>query len=134
VEEKARNQLLQSQLEDSCPYEVQVTTSDIKGAGTDARVYLEVYGMDESMGGSGEARLLDLDSDVAPFQRNGADGFTVSADLVKRMLPRHCSAQKDGAKSPRLQLGCTFCEALRSIPHMLYPAYAHSIQGAQDMH
>ena len=78
MEEKARNQVLQSQLEDSCPYEVLVTTSDVKGAGTDARVYLEVYGPDETMGGAGEVRLLDLDSAVAPFQRNGADSFTVS--------------------------------------------------------
>lgn len=47
VEEKARNEALQAKLESTAAYEVVVATSAAKGAGTDARVYLEIYGPDE---------------------------------------------------------------------------------------
>lgn len=44
VTEKAKNEELQYKLMHTAPYEVVVKTGTIKGAGTDARVYLELFG------------------------------------------------------------------------------------------
>lgn len=44
VEEKARNSVLESKLTNSATYELVVRTGNIKGAATDARVYVELYG------------------------------------------------------------------------------------------
>jgi hypothetical protein len=46
VEEKAKNQVLESKLVNAATYEVLVKTGSIKGAATDARVYIELYGPD----------------------------------------------------------------------------------------
>jgi hypothetical protein len=78
VEERARNQALQAQLEDNAPYEVTVVTSDIKGAGTDARVYIEIYGSDPDAEGGQAIRLWDMDSEVPAFKRGATDVFMVS--------------------------------------------------------
>ncbi len=77
IEEKAKNQLLTSKLVDSALYEVQVVTGAAKGAGTDARVYMEMFGVEEGTS-SGEVRLLDVDSRQAPFKRGATDCFAVS--------------------------------------------------------
>jgi hypothetical protein len=44
VEEKAKNQVLESKLVNAATYEVLVKTGSVKGAATDARVYIELYG------------------------------------------------------------------------------------------
>lgn len=94
VEEKAKNQVLESKLVNAATYEVQVTTGSVKGAATDARVYLELYGPDfcpatsptatvgtlagiDGCGSGGEVRLFDIDSHEKPFQRGALDSFTV---------------------------------------------------------
>ncbi|KAI8463909.1 MAG: Lipase/lipooxygenase [Monoraphidium minutum] len=78
VEERARNELLASQLESLVGYEVAVVTGGAKGAGTSARVYIEAWGRGGREGrGSGEARLLDADSPAAPFERGATDEFEV---------------------------------------------------------
>jgi hypothetical protein len=46
VEEKAKNQVLESKLVNAATYEVVVKTGSTKGAATDARVYIELYGPD----------------------------------------------------------------------------------------
>lgn len=46
VEQKARNSVLESKLTNSATYELVVRTGNIKGAATDARVYIELYGPD----------------------------------------------------------------------------------------
>lgn len=46
VEEKARNSVLESKLVNSATYKLVVRTGNIKGAATDARVYVELYGPD----------------------------------------------------------------------------------------
>lgn len=46
VEEKAKNQVLESKLVNAATYEVLVKTGSMKGAATDARVYIELYGPD----------------------------------------------------------------------------------------
>lgn len=94
MEEKARNQVLASKLVDTAHYEILVKTGSMKGAGTDARVYLELFGPDyagaaaasaavssnmfgATSAGGGEVRLFNADSKVKPFQRGGLDNFTV---------------------------------------------------------
>ncbi|MFI1162462.1 PLAT/LH2 domain-containing protein [Streptomyces sp. NPDC020801] len=51
-------------------YRITVHTGDVDGAGTDANVYITIYG---SNGSSDE---LQLDSGRDDFERNGADMFT----------------------------------------------------------
>jgi hypothetical protein len=46
VEEKARNSVLESKLVNTATYELVVRTGIVKGAATDARVYIELYGPD----------------------------------------------------------------------------------------
>lgn len=46
VEEKARNSVLESKLVNTATYELIVRTGNVKGAATDARVYIELYGPD----------------------------------------------------------------------------------------
>lgn len=46
VEEKAKNSVLESKLVNTATYELVVKTGTAKGAGTDARVYVELYGPD----------------------------------------------------------------------------------------
>jgi hypothetical protein len=46
VEEKAKNSVLESKLVNTATYEVVVRTGNIKGAATDARVYIELLGPD----------------------------------------------------------------------------------------
>eukprot|EP00775_Hariotina_reticulata_P013433 gene13433-13561_t len=104
VEEKAKNSVLESQLVNVCAYEISVKTGNLKGAGTDARCYLELFGSDYAATGApsspaakppetstdvatnvastftvggGEIRLLDLDSAATPFKRGATDLFTV---------------------------------------------------------
>jgi hypothetical protein len=62
-------------------YEVEAVTGDDKGAGTTARVYLELWGAVAGLEGEGggEVRLVDLDSAVAPFQQGATDRFEVCA-------------------------------------------------------
>lgn len=63
-------------LQYACRYQVTVNTSDIRGAGTDANVYVTIYG---SKGDSGELRL---ESSWNDFERGRSDKFVVeSADV-----------------------------------------------------
>lgn len=47
LEERQRNQQLQAEAEARAQYEVVVATSSVKGAGSDARVYINITGYDE---------------------------------------------------------------------------------------
>lgn len=47
LEERLRNQQLQAEAAARAQYEVVVATSSVKGAGTDARVYINITGCDE---------------------------------------------------------------------------------------
>ena len=53
-------------------------TSDVSGAGTDARVYVVLFG---EYGDSGELRLKDSETNKSPFQTNQTDVFTISNAL-----------------------------------------------------
>ncbi len=57
----------------ACPVQVVVHTSDVRGAGTDAEVLLELHG---SKGNSG---ALGLPFDRSSFKRGAADTFHVLA-------------------------------------------------------
>jgi hypothetical protein len=78
VEERARAELLASQLESRAVYEVDVATGDAKGGATSARVYLEAWGRDGRAGASSGEVRLDLDAPEAPFQRGATDRFEVA--------------------------------------------------------
>lgn len=49
VEEKAKNTVLESKLVNIAVYEVVVRTANVKGAASDARVYIELYGPSSAM-------------------------------------------------------------------------------------
>ena len=57
------------------PYEVKVFTGDKTGAGTDANVFLTIFGIN---GDSGERELRKSDN-ANKFERNQVDTFKVSA-------------------------------------------------------
>ncbi|XP_050409617.1 lipoxygenase homology domain-containing protein 1 [Patella vulgata] len=59
-------------------YKVKVKTSDIRGAGTDANVYIVMFG---SNGDSGEIHLKKPDNNKSPFGNNATDEFTLN-DLL----------------------------------------------------
>lgn len=56
-------------------YKIKVKTSDIRGAGTNAGVFLLLFGMD---GDSGEISLTKPINNNSPFQRGQLDVFEVN--------------------------------------------------------
>lgn len=59
-------------------YKISVKTSDIRGAGTDANVYIILFGVN---GDSDEIHLKNSDSNKSPFSTNQLDVFTVTGIL-----------------------------------------------------
>ena len=61
-----------------CPldveYTVTVRTSDVLGSGTDANVYIKLYG---DLGDSGDVHLRQSVTNKSPFQNNQTDVFNV---------------------------------------------------------
>ena len=55
-----------------------VKTSDVSGAGTDANVFVLIFG---AMGDSGEIQLKDSETNKSPFERNQVDVFTLKNTL-----------------------------------------------------
>lgn len=90
-------------------YEVTVRTGDRVKSGSDAEIFLALYGPADEDGtptGSGEIHLLPSSSlqctSTDPFERGGTDVFTIpesygldSVDEVERMTLRHDSGGKD---------------------------------------
>jgi len=56
-------------------YKVSVQTSNVNGAGTDAGVYITLFGEN---GDSGEIRLKSSETNKKPFENNQLDVFTLS--------------------------------------------------------
>ena len=66
-------------------YKVHVKTSDVRGAGTDANVFVMLFGAN---GDSGELHLKESETNKDPFENNNVDTFTFNnmlslGDLVK---------------------------------------------------
>lgn len=66
-------------------YKIHVKTSDEKGAGTDANVYIRLFGEN---GDSGDLHLKDSETNKSPFENNQDDVFTFNdvlslGELVK---------------------------------------------------
>ena len=59
-------------------YKISVKTSDLRGAGTDANVYVILFGVN---GDSGELHLKDSETSKSPFQNGQVDVFTVKGIL-----------------------------------------------------
>ncbi|XP_078473113.1 lipoxygenase homology domain-containing protein 1 [Lampetra planeri] len=57
-------------------YKVSVHTSDVRGAGTDANVFLTIYG---DLGDTGERRLSKSETNTNKFERGQVDRFTLEA-------------------------------------------------------
>lgn len=78
------------------PYEVKVYTGDKSGAGTDANVFMILYGTN---GDSGERELAKSDR-TNKFERNKCDTFTVKAvdlgELLKLKI-RHDNSRAGSA-------------------------------------
>ena len=56
-------------------YKVSVQTSNVNGAGTDAGVYVVIFG---ERGDSGEVKLVNSETNKKPFENNQLDVFTLS--------------------------------------------------------
>ncbi|XP_061409799.1 lipoxygenase homology domain-containing protein 1-like isoform X3 [Lethenteron reissneri] len=72
-----------------CTYSVHVFTGDVRGAGSNANVFITVYG---TAGDSGERQLRDSEKHRNKFERANEDVFTVAAvDLgeLKKVRLRH---------------------------------------------
>ncbi|XP_006835208.1 PREDICTED: lipoxygenase homology domain-containing protein 1 [Chrysochloris asiatica] len=70
-------------------YRVTVCTGDLEGAGTDANVYLCLYG---DVGDTGERLMFNCRNNVDLFEKGNADEFTIEAVTlrkVKRVRIRH---------------------------------------------
>uniref|UniRef100_A0A3Q2QDK8 Lipoxygenase homology PLAT domains 1 n=1 Tax=Fundulus heteroclitus TaxID=8078 RepID=A0A3Q2QDK8_FUNHE len=70
-------------------YNVSVMTGDVSGAGTDANVFLTIYG---DLGDTGERKLSKSETNSNKFERGSVDRFTIEAvDLgqVFRIKIRH---------------------------------------------
>ncbi|KAK5900382.1 hypothetical protein CgunFtcFv8_025344 [Champsocephalus gunnari] len=70
-------------------YKVSVTTGDVYGGGTDANVFLTIYG---DLGDTGERKLRKSETNGNKFERGSVDKFTIEAvDLgqVFRIQVRH---------------------------------------------
>ncbi|KAG9355040.1 hypothetical protein JZ751_001753, partial [Albula glossodonta] len=57
-------------------YKVSVMTGDVYGAGTDANVFLTIYG---NLGDTGERKLSNSENNKNKFERGGVDKFTIEA-------------------------------------------------------
>ncbi|XP_030643524.1 lipoxygenase homology domain-containing protein 1 [Chanos chanos] len=57
-------------------YKVSVRTGDMHGAGTDANVFLTIYG---DLGDTGERKLSKSESNTNKFERGAVDKFTIEA-------------------------------------------------------
>ena len=84
-------------------YELQVVTGGCEGAGTSARVFIELCG---EAARSGEHRLLFRGASRAPFQRGATDGFRLHCQPLgglRKVRRRGRLPQRAG--SARWQLG-----------------------------
>ncbi|XP_076450682.1 LOW QUALITY PROTEIN: lipoxygenase homology domain-containing protein 1-like [Babylonia areolata] len=63
---------------DRTDYKISVKTSDVRGAGTDANVYVILFGLN---GDSGELHLKDSETGKSPFQNGQLDVFTIKGIL-----------------------------------------------------
>ena len=54
-------------------YKISVKTSDVRGAGTDAKVFIQLFG---EAGDTGELELNRSETNKKPFQNNCLDVFT----------------------------------------------------------
>ena len=74
---------------DTTTYTIRVHTGDVKGAGTDANVYLYLYG---EQGDSGRLELRKSETYRNPFERNRIDVFTrelMDIGNLKRVVVGH---------------------------------------------
>ena len=59
-------------------YKITVKTSDLRGAGTDANVYVVIFGEN---GDSGQLHLKESQTNKDPFERNQQDVFSIPSLL-----------------------------------------------------
>ncbi|KXZ51726.1 hypothetical protein GPECTOR_11g173 [Gonium pectorale] len=95
LEEKARNRFLEQRHAEVAIYEVEVKTGNMKGASTDARVYMEMYSAHDEGASTGELRLLDKDTHAKPFGRGALDLFVIPCKNVG--LPNHIKVWHDNS-------------------------------------
>lgn len=60
-------------------YTISVSTSDVQGAGTDAKVYVDIKGTNGSLGQQQLTATVDGKADRKPFERNQVDAFAVDS-------------------------------------------------------
>jgi hypothetical protein len=74
-------------------YKISVKTSDLSGAGTNARVYLTIFGEN---GDSGEFELKDSETNFDKFERNKTDVFALKQQLSLGELTK-CRIRHDNS-------------------------------------
>lgn len=65
-------------------YKVTVRTGDVRGAGTDANVYVQIFG---KKGDTGRLPLRQSENTKNKFERGRADMFTVEAVDIGKVSP-----------------------------------------------
>lgn len=80
-------------MEKTIPYEVTVWTGDVKGAGTDANVFLQIYGTD------GKTETYNLRNKTDNFERGMCDKFKIEAADIGRVLKVRIGHDGTGAFS-----------------------------------
>ncbi|KAG2432966.1 hypothetical protein HXX76_008694 [Chlamydomonas incerta] len=93
LEEKARNRFLEQRHAEAGIYEIEVKTGRMKGASSDARVFVEMYSAHEENVSTGELRLLDKDVLSKPFGRDALDLFIIPCKNVG--MPNHIKVWHD---------------------------------------
>ncbi|KAG1662011.1 hypothetical protein FOA52_009500 [Chlamydomonas sp. UWO 241] len=92
LEEKSYNRELEGKLKDLALYEIEVKTGSMKGANSDARIFVEMFGPYDKVS-TGEVRLVNADSHQPTFGRGARDLFFVTAKNVG--LPKHIKVWHD---------------------------------------
>jgi hypothetical protein len=77
-------------------YEIVVTTGNVRGAGTDAQVYLTLFGKN---GKQTQKLHLKDSNNKNPFEQNQTDKFTVKGDSVGELTKLRIEHDNSGFAS-----------------------------------
>ena len=74
-------------------YQIYVKTGDVRGAGTDANVFLQLYGRH---GDTGKQQLRRSHNTKNMFERARTDQFTIEAADIGQVGSAHCVVSTSG--------------------------------------
>ena len=98
-------------------YKINVKTSDIRGAGTDANVYVTLFG---AYGDSGELHLKDSETNSDPFENNQNDVFTFKDMLSLGPLTKVRVWHDNKGENPDSWAKCWQLERILALLHLTF--------------